>query len=78
VQGEFGGLEGVQNLRCGITSEVTDAGGFVVHCTGQFLCCDPWWENGLLLVLIILAVETIKGAGVIKDSQIFVTIFRTP
>jgi hypothetical protein len=77
VQGEFGGLEGVQNLRCGITSEVTDAGGFVVHCSGQFLCRDRGWEGGLLFVLIVLTVETIEGAGVIKDGQVFVTIFRT-
>jgi hypothetical protein len=30
----------------------------------------------LLLILVILAIKTIEGAGVIKNGQIFVAIFR--
>jgi hypothetical protein len=74
-QGEPRGLEGVQNLRCGITTEIADACGLFIHRTGQFLCWYFGVRSGFCFVVIILAVEAIKGAGMIEDGKVFVTIF---
>jgi hypothetical protein len=69
-------LDGVRELRGGITTKVTDTTGFDIHCLGKFIRSDPCLIPHPFPVCPILAEETIKGASVIKHGQVLISIFR--
>jgi hypothetical protein len=67
----------MENLRSGVATEIADAGGFLARCSSQFFRRDSLRRTGSVFELIVLTIETIKGAGVIKYGQVVVPVLRT-
>ena len=72
----FGCFNGMENLRGGITAKIADTVGLLVHRMSELFCSKLLRVKGLDLKMVILTVQTIKPAGMIKYGQIFITVFR--
>ena len=66
----------MQDLGCGVATEITDAGSLFLYCCGQLFGGDSLAGVSSILELMILAIKTVKGTGMIKDGQIVAAMFR--
>jgi hypothetical protein len=65
----------VENLRGRVSSKIAYTRCCTVCCKGKFFGGDICGGEGLLFKMMVLAEQTVKRAGMIKDSQIFMLIF---
>ncbi len=65
----------MRQLRCGISAKVTNTSGILIDLTSQLCGTDPILLPGQVAEVPVLAEQAIKGAGLIKDSKIFIAIF---
>jgi hypothetical protein len=63
-------------LRGGVSSEVTDTRGTIINLISQLGGTDLPLSSSSITKLPVLAEEAIEGAGLIKDCQVFIAIFR--
>ena len=66
----------MEDLGCGIAAEIADACCFIQHCCSQLLGGDALDRTNSVFKLVILAIKTIKGTGVVEDSQVVVAMLR--
>jgi hypothetical protein len=67
----------MENLGSGISAKIADAVGARIHNSGKIRSGYPAGGECLLPEVIVLAVQTIEGAGLIKNGQIPVPILRS-
>ena len=67
----------MQDLRGGVASKVTDAGGFFIGGVSELFGRDRFCRKCALLELMVLAVQAVKGTGMVKNRQIAITDFRS-
>ena len=66
----------MEDLRCGVTTEITDAGGLRLHCRSQLFGGDELGGANSILKLVVLAIEAVEGTGVIEDRQVIMAMLR--
>jgi hypothetical protein len=67
----------MEDLRCRIATEIANAGSCVIHSVCQLLGRYLEGRKSLFLIMVILAVQTIEGTGMVKHGQVFVTVLRS-
>lgn len=67
----------MENLRRRVTAKIADTVGLLVHRMSESFCSKLLRVKRLGFKMVVLAVQTIKPAGMIEDSQILITVFRT-
>ena len=72
-----GCFNGMQNLGSGVTAKIADTGGLLVHRMSELFCSKLLRVKRLGLKMVILTVQAIKPAGMIKYCQILITVFST-
>jgi hypothetical protein len=72
-----GCFNGMENLGSGITAKITDAVGLLVHRMSELLCSKLLRVKRLCFKMVVLTVQTIKSAGMIKYGQILIAVFGT-
>jgi hypothetical protein len=70
-------LDGVRKLWSGISSKKTDTTSTIIDRLGEFLRSNPFSIPDPFPVCPILTEKTVKGASVIKDGKIFISMFWT-
>jgi hypothetical protein len=70
-------LNRVRKLWSGIPAKIADTTGAVVDCLGKLNRGDPLPIPNPFSVCPILTEKTVEGAPVVKDGQVFESIFRT-
>jgi hypothetical protein len=68
----------MRELRSRIPSKIADTTGTVIDGLGKFLGSNPLLIPNPLPVCPILAEKTVKGAPVIKHSEVFIPMFWIP
>lgn len=66
----------MENLRSGVTAKIADTVGLLVHRMSELFCSKLLRVKRLGLKMVVLTVQTIKPAGIIKYCQILITVFR--
>lgn len=69
-------FNGMENLRSGVTAKIADTAGLLVHRMSELFCSKLLRVKRLGLKMVVLTVQTIKPAGMIKYGQILITVFR--
>ena len=72
----FGCFNGMENLGSGVTAEIADTVGLLVHRMSELFCSKLLRVKRLRLKMVVLTIQTIKSAGVIEYGQILITVFR--
>lgn len=65
----------MKDLWCRVSSKIADTGSLVIDCTGQIFGGKFCFGKSSFLKAPILAIETVKGTGMIEDGQIITAIF---
>jgi len=63
----------MQDLRRGVAPEIANAGGFFVDSLSECFGRDMLGRECTVLKMIILTVQAVKGAGMVKNRQVAVT-----
>lgn len=71
----FGCFNGMENLGSGVTAEIADTVGLLVHRMSELFCSKLLRVKRLRLKMVVLTVQTIKPAGMIEYGQILITVF---
>ncbi len=67
----------MQDLRGGVAAEVANTGGFFIGGLNELFGRDRFCRKCTLLELMVLAVQAVKGTGMVKNCQIAVPDFRS-
>jgi hypothetical protein len=76
LESQLGRLEGMEDLGGGISTKIADAVGAKIHSSGKIRSGYPAGGKCLFPEMIVLAVQTVEGAGLIKNGQIPISILR--
>jgi hypothetical protein len=66
----------MEDMGPGISPKETDAICRVINSRRQISGVELFWDKGLFLEVVVLTVKAVKGTGMIKDSQVLVSVFR--
>jgi hypothetical protein len=66
----------MENLGSGITAKIADTAGLPVHRMGELFCSNLLRVKCPCLKVVVLTIQTIKPAGLVKYGQILITVFR--
>ena len=72
----FGCFNGMENLGGGVTAKIADTVGLLVHRMSELFCSKLLRVKRLRLKMVVLTIQTIKPACMIKYGQILITVFR--
>ena len=64
-------------LRLRVATKVADAGSAIIDCLRQTQGINAARLSCRVTIIPVLAEQAIKGAGLIKDSQVFIAIFSS-
>jgi hypothetical protein len=67
----------MENLGRGVTAKIADTVGLWIHHMSELFCSQLLRVKCLGLKMVVLTVQTIKPAGMIKYGQILITVFST-
>ena len=65
----------MKDLWRGVSAEIADTSGFLIHCPGQFFGGDALLRGGSISKLVILTVQAIEGTGMVENGQVFMAEF---
>ena len=66
----------MENLGTRISPKVADAARRVIGSLCQISCVELPRRKCPLLKLVVLAVKAVKGARIVENSQVFISVFR--
>jgi hypothetical protein len=65
----------MENLGSGVTAKIADTVGLLVHRMSELFCSKLLRVKRLRLKMVVLTIQTIKPASMIKYGQILITVF---
>ena len=65
----------MEDLRCGVSAKITNAGCLIFHCPGQLLGGDTLSRASSIFELVILTIEAVEGTGMVEHGQVVVAMF---
>ena len=65
----------MEDLRCGVSAKITNAGCFIFHCPGQLLGGDTLSRASSIFELVVLTIEAVEGTGMVEHGQVVVAMF---
>jgi hypothetical protein len=77
VDSQLGGLQGVENMRCGIAPKIADTGCPVIDSLGNLGCALPACSQRFFAIMPVLTEKTVERARLEKHRQVFETLLRS-
>ena len=60
----------MENLRCGVSAKITNAGCFILDCPGQLPGGSALSCSSSIFELVVLTIEAVEGTGMVEHGQV--------